>query len=57
MRLPRRDDVVENPGELVSGSSSGRRSTEPGSPAAEAVIQLRLAVVKRLRSHAESHGP
>jgi len=37
IRLPRRDDVVENPGELVSGSRNGRWSTEPGSHSAEEV--------------------
>ena len=56
IRLPRRDDGVENPGELVSGRRNGRRSTEPGSQAAEVVPQVRLAAVKRLRRHAESHG-
>ena len=56
IRLPRRDDVAENSSELVSGSRNGRRSTEPGSQAAEVVPQVRLAAVKRLRRHAESHG-
>ena len=56
IRLPRRDDGVENPGELVSGRRNGRRSTEPGSPAAEVVPQVRRAAVKRRRRPAESHG-
>ena len=56
IRLPRRDDGVENPGELVRGRRNGRRSTEPGSPAAEVVPQVRRAAVKRRRRPAESHG-
>jgi len=56
IRLPRRDDGVENSGELVSGSRNGRRSTEPGWPAAEVVPQVRRAAGKRRRRQAESPG-
>jgi len=40
IRLPRRDEGVENPGALVRGSRNGRRSTEPGSPAAEVAVTV-----------------
>src|ERR1039458_4999402 len=50
------DKMEENSGKFVGSGSDGCGSPEPTSQAAEVMPQVRLAAVKRLCSHAESHG-
>lgn len=56
IRLPCRDDIVEDSGEFVGGVGVRTARAETGSQAAEILSEVRLAAMQRLGCHAQGYG-